>query len=115
MKAEAMILRWSEADIDKESVEAPKMPKPVFAEISTMPRESNDVVGQANNFRKTDEGLVCDLELQEKLTDTVVPAFTVKSKDKQRGITGFEIQSLGFTAFPEDKELKGNLEVGSDE
>jgi len=109
IEAEALILRWDEADIRGKSVTLPEEYVAVFREIGNMANAEN-VVGQAKNFRKTDEGLKCDLELQEAPFDTIVPSYLIKEQNESE-VLDIEIVDLGFTMMPEDKELMNNLKV----
>ena len=108
IRGEALILRFEEANIDKGTVTMPEKSVPVKKDIANL----NDApIGYASNFRKTDKGIKCDLEVCTTPYDTIVPAYLVKKSHKDKGVIDIELVELGFTMVPEDEKLINNLNI----
>ena len=72
----------------------------------------NRVVGKARNFRNTPKGIICDVFLDDKKSDTIAPAFTVESISFEKGLSypkGIELQSLSLVSNHADTKCEDNL------
>jgi len=71
--------------------------------------DETKIVGTANNFRKVKEGIICDLMLNEKVTDTIAPSLTISELQEVKLCKGVKLRTLSFIKNHVYKDLNGNV------
>ena len=81
-----------------------KFPKgtPIYLEF-----DNTKILGTATNFKTKKDGVYCDLEFSEKLTDTIAPELHVNENNSV--CSNIELTGISFIKDHDCEGLNGNL------
>ena len=98
-----LILKWGKTNNGYEFIRQPvKFPK---ERAVTVNFDNREVVGKANKFRATDEGIICNVVFDKKISDTLAPSLTFYDSVK------FGLTSVSFVNEHLCEDLNNNLRI----
>ena len=80
----------------------------------TMNFDESRIVGEASNFRNTTKGIIADLSVDKKYTDTIAPQLIERGHDFVKSMnlyisTDIEVKNLAFVPSHANKKNNGNM------
>jgi len=70
--------------------------------------DESKVVGKGSNFRCTEEGIVCDVELSEIVSDTIAPKITSETT-KLEDLSAIKLNNVQLQNIMGRKRLQSNI------